>query len=245
MDSGETLFSIRSANKIYRMGEVDVAALRDASLDVRVGEFLTIVGPSGSGKSTLLNLIGGMDRPTSGEVLFYGGNGSASGPEDLAKASKARLTRFRREEVGFVFQFFNLVPTLTARENIQVTTEIARDPLDSREILERVGLAERADHFPAQLSGGEQQRVSIARALAGNPGLILCDEPTGALDTDTSRQILRILFDLKDRYRKTVVLVTHDVAICQVANRVARLHDGRIASIWENENRMTVEEMEW
>ncbi|HUT23410.1 MAG TPA: ABC transporter ATP-binding protein [Sumerlaeia bacterium] len=249
-----SIISVRSASKIYRMGEVDVVALDEASLDVYRGELLVIVGPSGSGKSTLLNLIGGMDRPTSGQVLFFGGpvdgEGRSSAPEaergeDLASAPSARLTQYRRNEIGFIFQFFNLVPSLTARENIQVATEIASEPLDAMETLEMVGLAERADHFPAQLSGGEQQRVAIARALAGNPRLILCDEPTGAIDTETSKQILGLVTDLKQRLNKTVVVVTHNTAIPQLADRTARLHDGRIVSIEKNESPVPADRMTW
>jgi len=175
MEERPVVFSVESVSKVYRMGEVDVPALRDASIEIYDGEFLIIVGPSGSGKSTLLNLIGGMDRPTSGTVTFDG--------EALSEVSDRALTMFRRNQVGFVFQFFNLIPTLTALENVQVAIEIVKDPVDPMEALRLVGLEDRADHFPSQLSGGEQQRVAIARALASNPRLLLCDEPTGALES--------------------------------------------------------------
>jgi putative ABC transport system ATP-binding protein len=219
------------------MGEVDVPALRDASLDINGGEVLIVVGPSGSGKSTLLNLIGGMDRPTSGEV-WYGGH-------DLARASDRELSLYRRTQVGFVFQFYNLVPMLTALENIQVATEIADDPLDPLQALHLVGLEDRAQHFPAQLSGGQQQRVAIARALASNPRLLLCDEPTGALDLATSRQVLGLLVDLKQRLGKTVVLITHNNAIAGIGERVAAIGDGTIHTVQPNPSPTPVDEVAW
>ncbi len=231
------ILSVRSASKIYRMGEVDVPALRDATLDIFDGEFLIIVGPSGSGKSTLLNLIGGMDRPTSGAVKFL--------DQDLSTGSDWELTQFRRLEVGFVFQFYNLVPTLTALENVQVAAEIANDPMDPMKALELVNLADRADHFPSQMSGGQQQRVSVARALAGNPRLLLCDEPTGALDQETSRQVLGMLVELNRTLGKTVVLITHNGAIAGLGDRVAVIRDGTIASVEVNEHPTPVEEIRW
>ncbi len=236
-DERRVIFSVQNASKIYRMGEVDVPALRDANLDVYEKEVLIIVGPSGSGKSTLLNMIGGMDRPSSGKLIFEG--------RDLSSASDRELTMFRRNQVGFVFQFYNLVPTLTALENVQVAVEIVPDPMDPKEALHLVGLKDRADHFPSQLSGGEQQRVSIARALAGNPTLFLCDEPTGALDVETSRQVLGLLNDLCLNLGKTVVLITHNGAIAGMGHRTARIRDGAIASIGENQNRVPVEEIRW
>jgi len=232
-----TLVSVRSVSKVYRMGEVDVPALRDASLEVYDGEFLIIVGPSGSGKSTLLNLIGGMDRPTAGTVHFL--------DQDLSAASDRELTLYRRRQVGFVFQFYNLVPTLTAVENVQVATEVVREPMDVAEALGLVGLADRANHFPSQLSGGEQQRVAVARALASNPRLLLCDEPTGALDLETSRQVLGLLAELNRTLSKTVVLITHNNAIADVGHRVAVIHDGRIGSIRVNHTPKPVEQVEW
>jgi putative ABC transport system ATP-binding protein len=236
-EPNKVILSVKSACKIYRMGEVDVHALRDASIDIREGEFLIVEGPSGSGKSTLLNLIGGMDRPSSGSIVFL--------DRDLSSASDYELTLFRREQVGFIFQFYNLVPTLTALENVQVAVELVSDPLDPQEALSMVGLADRADHFPSQLSGGQQQRVSIARALAGNPTLLLCDEPTGALDIDTSRQVLGMLINLSRNLGKTVVLITHNPAIAGLGDRVARIRDGSITSIRRNENPTPIEQLRW
>jgi len=219
----EPLLRLLEVSKIYRMGEVEVPALRQASLEVLEGEFLVILGQSGSGKSTLLNLLGGMDRPTSGQVLF--------GDQDLARASDKALTLYRRYQIGFVFQFFNLVPTLTALENVEVVVEIARNPMKAEEALRLVGLEQRGHHFPSQLSGGQQQRVAIARALAGNPRLLLCDEPTGNLDSETSRQILDLLLDVNQRMGKTVVMITHDLESARIGHRVAELKDGVITSV--------------
>jgi len=233
----QAIVSVRSVSKIYRMGEVDVPALRDASLDLLDGEFLIIVGPSGSGKSTLLNMIGGMDHPTSGTIRFL--------DQDLSAASDRELTLYRRTQVGFIFQFYNLVPTLTALENVQVATEVVAAPMDAMEALELVGLADRASHFPSQLSGGEQQRVATARALASNPRLLLCDEPTGALDLETSRQVLGLLLRLNRELGKTVVLITHNGAIAGIGHRVATIHDGSIGAIEVNDPPKPVEQVEW
>jgi putative ABC transport system ATP-binding protein len=233
----QVIVSVQSASKIYRMGEVDVPALREATLDIYDGEFLTIVGPSGSGKSTLLNLVGGMDRPTSGTLRFL--------DEEISRYSDRQLTLYRRTEIGFIFQFYNLIPTLTAVENVEVAVEVVPDPLDSMEALRMVGLEDRAGHFPSQLSGGEQQRVSVARALASNPRLLLCDEPTGALDLETSRQVLALLLDLNRTLRKTVVLITHNSAIAGIGDRVARMRDGAIYSMEVNEEPTPVEQVEW
>ena len=233
----QVIVSARSVSKVYRMGEVDVPALRDASLDVYDGEFLIIIGPSGSGKSTLLNLIGGMDRPTSGEVWFL--------DQELSAASDRELTLYRRTQVGFIFQFYNLVPTLTALENVQVATEVVAEPMDAADALDLVGLADRAGHFPSQLSGGEQQRVAVARALASNPRLLLCDEPTGALDLETSREVLGLLVELTERLAKTVVLITHNGAIADIGHRVAVIHDGAIGTIRVNAEPKPVEQVEW
>lgn len=235
--ASDVLISTRSVSRIYRMGEVDVPALRDASIDIRDGEFLVIVGPSGSGKSTLLNMIGGMDRPTEGTVTYL--------DRDISAASDRELTIYRRQEIGFVFQFFNLVPSLTAIENVQVAIEIVDEPLDAMEALRLVGLEDRATHFPSQLSGGQQQRVAIARALAGNPRLLLCDEPTGALDLETSRQVLSLLTNLNRDLGKTVVLITHNNAIAQVGDRVAVIRDGVIAEVRVNERPRSAEEIDW
>lgn len=229
--------SIRSASRVYRMGEVDVRALRDATLDIIDGEFLIIVGPSGSGKSTLLNLVGGMDRPTSGTVTFEG--------ETISDYSDRKLTMYRRTQVGFIFQFYNLIPSLTALENVQVAIEVVPKPLDPMDALNMVGLQDRASHFPSQLSGGEQQRVSVARALASNPRLLLCDEPTGALDLETSRQVLRLLVDLNRDLGKTVVLITHNSAIAGIGRRVAHIRDGAIHSVELNETPTPPETVVW
>ncbi len=240
MDAAQTpdvVLSVHSASKVYRMGEVDVPALREATLDIYDGEFLIIVGPSGSGKTTLLNLIGGMDRPTSGTVKFLG--------EDISTATDKRLTLYRRRQVGFVFQFFNLVPSLTAQENVEVAGEIADDPMEVVEALGLVGLEDRAAHFPSQLSGGEQQRVAVARALAGNPRLLMCDEPTGALDMGTSRQVLGLLSGLNRNLSKTVVLVTHNNAIAGIGDRVVVIRAGGIAAVRINESPTPASEVTW
>lgn len=219
------------------MGEVSVVVLKNVSLEIRHGEFLAMVGPSGSGKTTILNLIGGMDRPTAGSVFYK--------EQDLAQATDRELTRYRREVIGFVFQFYNLVPNLTARENILVSTEIAAAPRDVDEVLQRVGLEHRADHFPSQLSGGEQQRVSIARAVAKNPELLLCDEPTGALDFETGKRVLRLLVDLNRQLGKTVVVITHNAALAEVADRVIHLRSGEISEVTENPHPVAPEEVVW
>lgn len=233
----EAILAARAVSKVYRMGEVDVHALREATLDVLDGEFLIVVGPSGSGKTTLLNILGGMDRPTSGSVLYLA--------MDLTRASARELTLYRRNDVGFIFQFFNLVPTLTARENVEVATAVAREPMDPREALRLVRLAERGDHFPAQLSGGERQRVAIARAVASNPRLLLCDEPTGSLDLETSRQVLGFLVELNRAMGKTVIVITHNSAIASIGHRVAHLRDGAIRSVSVNQSPMPVERVQW
>ena len=231
------LLRISHASRVYRMGEITVPALRDASLDIHEGEVLVVVGPSGSGKSTLLNLIGGMDRPSGGRIEY--------GNQVLSEFNDSQLTLYRRHEVGFVFQFYNLVPTLTALENVEVATEISRDPMDATEVLDIVGLGHRHDHFPSQLSGGEQQRVAIARAIASNPRLLLCDEPTGALDITTSREVLRLLLRFNKELGKTLIIITHNVALCGIADRIAHIRDGTIASIHANEHRVPVEEIDW
>lgn len=228
--------SLENVSKSYRMGEVDVHALRQTELTIEEGELLAILGPSGSGKSTLLNLIGGLDHPTTGVIRFAG--------RDLARASDRELTLFRRHNIGFVFQFFNLVPTLTALENVQVAVEIAEHPMAAEEALRLVGLQERAQHFPSQLSGGEQQRVAIARALATNPRLLLCDEPTGNLDSATGRRILELLWDVNQRLGQTVVVITHSLAVAAMADRVATLRDGRVASLQRNAHKTHPRELE-
>jgi putative ABC transport system ATP-binding protein len=220
----KVVLSVQAASKVYRMGEVDVPALREVSIDIYDGEFIIVVGPSGSGKTTLLNLIGGMDRPTSGTVRFL--------DQDLSKASDRQLTSYRRNQ-------------LTALENVQVAVEIVEEPMDPMEALRVVGLEDRADHFPSQLSGGEQQRVSVARALASNPRLLLCDEPTGAVDLENGKQILGLLAKVNRELRKTVVLITHNGAIADIGDRVALIRDGSIHSIKANEPPKPVEEIAW
>ncbi|HRX78616.1 MAG TPA: ABC transporter ATP-binding protein [Pirellulaceae bacterium] len=236
-NADESILELTDIRRTFRMGEVSVQVLKGVSFRVRRGEFLAVVGPSGSGKTTILNLIGGLDSPTSGTIRYR--------DQDLTKASSRELTRYRREAVGFVFQFYNLVPNLTARENILVTTEIAQSPRDVDEVLELVDLTDRADHFPAQLSGGEQQRIAIARAVAGNPELLLCDEPTGALDFETGKKVLRVLLDLNRQLGKTVVVITHNSALAQVADRVIHLRSGEISSVEVNESPIAPEEVEW
>jgi putative ABC transport system ATP-binding protein len=232
-----TLLRLEGAGRIFTMGEVEVAALVDVDLAIARGEFLVVLGPSGSGKSTLLNLVGGTDRPTAGHVWL--------GERDLARASDEELTEYRRTEVGFIFQFYNLVPTLTALENVQVAAELVRDPVEPAAALALVDLADRADHFPAQLSGGEQQRVAVARALAKRPRLLLADEPTGALDIPTARRVLSILQRLNRDQRLTVVLITHNPAIARIADRVVRLVSGRISEIRVNESPIPADEVSW
>jgi len=212
-------------------------ALRGADFAAGAGEIVAVMGPSGSGKSTILNIVGGLDTATEGRVFFR--------DREMTSFTAAELTRYRRDTVGFVFQFYNLVPNLSARENVMVSTEISDDPLDVDEALEMVGLEERLDHFPAQMSGGEQQRVAIARALAKNPDLLLCDEPTGALDVATGKLVLRLLVDLKTRLGKTVVLITHNSAIAQVADRVIRLRSGQVVEVAENPEPLPPEEVTW
>lgn len=215
-------------NKLYRMGEVTVEALKEASFELMEGELVVVLGPSGSGKSTLLNIVGGMDKPSGGSLYYKG--------TPLHQADARQLTFYRRNEVGFVFQFYNLMPNLTALENISLSVQIAQNPLSAEELLEQVGLSDRGNHFPSQLSGGEQQRIALARALAKNPQMLLCDEPTGALDFKTSIQILSLLKSFCDIYSKTVVIITHNTAIAQIAHRVFYLKDGRLERIKNNEH---------
>jgi putative ABC transport system ATP-binding protein len=233
----KVLISTRDLSKIYHMGEVSVEALRDATLDIYEGEFVVILGPSGSGKSTLLNIIGGMDTPTHGKVFFRG--------QELGDLDDNELTRYRRENIGFIFQFYNLLPNLTARENVELVTDMSADPLDVMEVLDKVGLKERADHFPSQLSGGEQQRVAVARAVAKNPEMLLCDEPTGALDNVTGRVVLKVLKEINRSLGKTVIVITHNAAIAEMADRVLYLSSGRIVNIRTIENPVDPERIEW
>jgi len=231
------LLRLENVNKTFQMGEVAVEALRDIDLDILDGELLAMVGPSGSGKTTILNLIGGLDTVSGGRVWFR--------DQEMTAFDRDELTRYRRDTVGFVFQFYNLVPNLTARENVMVATEISRDPMDVIESLRLVGLEDRMDHFPSQLSGGEQQRVAIARAIAKNPQLVLCDEPTGALDFQTGKRVLRLLVDLKERLGKTIVLITHNGALARAADRIVRLRSGQIVETSVNEQPIPPEEIVW
>ncbi|HET8725191.1 MAG TPA: ABC transporter ATP-binding protein [Anaeromyxobacteraceae bacterium] len=230
-------FEAVGITKVYPMGEVEVHALRGVDLSVWDGELLVILGPSGSGKSTLLNVLGGLDVPTTGVVRYR--------EHDLAHADEHALTTYRREHVGFVFQFYNLVPSLTARENVALAAEIAPRPLPAEEALGRVGLSGRLDHFPSQLSGGEQQRVAIARAIAKRPDVLLCDEPTGALDAATGRSVLRVLDEVNRELGTTVALITHNAAIGGMADRVVHMADGRIAREQRNPRRASPEEISW
>ncbi len=231
------LLRLENVDKTFRMGEVSVEALRDVSLEIHEAEFLVMVGPSGSGKSTILNIVGGLDTPTAGRVWFR--------DREMSGFSTAELTQYRRDTVGFVFQFYNLVSNLSARENVMVSTELSDDPIDPDEALRMVELDDRMEHFPAQLSGGEQQRVAIARALAKNPALVLCDEPTGALDFNAGKRVLRMLVDLKQRLGKTIVLITHNSAIAPVADRVIRLRSGQIVEVHANPKPVPPEEISW
>jgi len=233
----EVIFKAEGLTKIYRMGEVEVHALRGIDLLLYAGELVVLLGPSGSGKSTLLNILGGLDVPTAGHVWYHG--------EDLTSASDAELTAFRREHVGFVFQFYNLIPSLTARENVAIVTEIAPQPLAPEEALTMVGLTDRLDHFPAQLSGGEQQRVAIARAIAKRPVVMLCDEPTGALDSSTGIRVLDALEQVNRTMGTTTVIITHNVDIARMAHRVLYMADGRIVREQVNEQRIAARELHW
>ncbi len=233
----DVLYKVRNLFKTYPMGEVEVHALRGVDLEIYDGEFLVLLGPSGSGKSTLLNLVGGMDSPTSGSVSLRG--------TEIAGFTEGRLTAYRREHVGFIFQFFNLIPSLTARENIELATHISSDPLAIEEVLELVNLSDRADHFPSQLSGGEQQRVAIARAVCKNPEVLLGDEPTGALDYETGKLVLEVLRRVHRTAEKTVVVVTHNAAIGRMANRVVRLRSGTIQDVTVNENPVEPKDLTW
>jgi putative ABC transport system ATP-binding protein len=235
--SDRILMKLDRVTKNYVMGEVTVEALRETVLEIRDGELLVILGPSGSGKSTLLNIMGGMDLPSSGRAYYRG--------EDLSRAGDRQLTRFRRNEVGFVFQFFNLIPDLTARENVELAANLVDSPLPVEQVLKEVGLADRMDHFPSQLSGGEQQRVAIARAIVKNPRLLLCDEPTGNLDYQTGKLILSLLAAVNRERGRTVVIVTHNTAIGAMAGRIVRMRSGRIVEITENPNPVSPERIEW
>ena len=226
-----------NVGKTYQMGEVEIRALRDATFTIEKGELVVIVGPSGAGKTTLLNILGGMDQLSDGRVTLDG--------QEISALNKKQLTEYRRHDVGFVFQFYNLIGNLTALENVELANQICRDPLDAAQVLKDVGLTERMKNFPSQLSGGEQQRVAIARALAKNPKLLLCDEPTGALDYQTGKAILQLLQDTGRRTGMTVVIITHNGALTAMADRVIRVKNGTVDSVMLNENPQNIAEIEW
>jgi putative ABC transport system ATP-binding protein len=233
----EQVFRARAVRKVYRTGTVEIEALRGIDLDVFSGEFIVLLGPSGSGKSTLLNILGGLDAPTSGELRWR--------DHDLVGADERELTRFRREHVGFVFQFYNLIGSLTARENVALVTDLAQQPMRPEDALAIVGLAERMDHFPAQLSGGEQQRVAIARAVAKRPDVLLCDEPTGALDYPTGKVVLEVIARINAELGTTAIVITHNAAIAGMADRVLRLGDGRLVADEANPHKITPAQLSW
>ena len=232
-----SVFWARDVTKVYHMGEIDVHALRGVDVDLYEGEFVVLLGPSGSGKSTLLNILGGLDIPTTGSVRYR--------DLDLTQSDDRQLTRYRRDHVGFVFQFYNLIPSLTARENVALVTEVARHPMPPEDALALVGLEHRFDHFPAQLSGGEQQRVAIARAIAKRPDVLLCDEPTGALDYSTGVVVLEVIERVNRELGTTTAVITHNAGISAMADRVVSLSDGRIASVHENDAKRSPRELEW
>ena len=233
----EHFVEFREVRKTYTMGEVTINALHDASFHIEKGEVCVIVGPSGAGKTTLLNILGGMDTLSEGQVIVDG--------KDVSRYSEKELTTYRRFDVGFVFQFYNLIGNLTALENVEMATQLSKDPLDPMEMMKLVGLEERALNFPSQLSGGEQQRVSIARALAKNPKLLLCDEPTGALDYVTGKQVLKLLQDTSRKTGMTVVIITHNSALTAMADRVIKVKNGTVVDMHINDNAIPVEEIEW
>ncbi|MFO0697234.1 MAG: ABC transporter ATP-binding protein [Polyangiales bacterium] len=231
------VLTARGLTKVYRTGDVEVHALRGVDLDLYAGELVVLLGPSGSGKSTLFNILGGLDAPSGGELVYR--------DHDLLRADEAELTRYRSEHVGFVFQFYNLIPALTARENVELVHELVPKGMPSEEALRLVGLGDRLDHFPSQLSGGEQQRVAIARAVAKLPDLLFCDEPTGALDVETGRIVLEALLRVNRELRTTTALITHNAAIARIADRVLRFSRGRIVAIERNESRLSPMEIDW
>ena len=228
---------LQDITKIYKMGEIEIRAADNISFSIDKGECVVIVGPSGAGKTTVLNILGGMDTATSGKLLVDS--------EDITAYNSRKLTEYRREDIGFVFQFYNLVPNLTALENVELALQICRDPLDAKEVLEEVGLGDRLNNFPAQLSGGEQQRVSIARALAKNPKLLLCDEPTGALDYNTGKSILKLLQNMCRERGMTVIVITHNQAIAPMADRLIHIKNGQVSQMELNENPMSIDDIEW
>ena len=233
----EDFIKIYKVNKRYKMGDHTIVALNDISFSIKEGEFVVVVGPSGAGKTTVLNLLGGMDSSDSGDIILDG--------KRINELNERQLTKYRRHDVGFVFQFYNLVQNLTALENVELASEICQDSLDPKQVLEDVGLEDRMSNFPAQLSGGEQQRVSIARALAKNPKILLCDEPTGALDYDTGKSILKLLQDTNRKNNKTVIVITHNQAISQIADRIIHIRNGQVDKFELNHKPLPVERIEW
>lgn len=231
------IIDFNNVTKTYKVGEVEINALSGVDFDIYEGEFVVVLGASGAGKSTILNILGGMDSATGGEIIVNG--------EDIKNYNDKQLTKYRRDNVGFVFQFYNLVSNLTALENVEFAAEVCKNHLDAKEILLRVGLAERAKNFPTQLSGGEQQRVAIARAIAKNPLLLLCDEPTGALDYITGKKVLQLLEEVNNEFNKTVVLITHNSLLAPMADKVIRVKSGKIESVTYNERKVSVKELEW
>lgn len=233
----EEFVKLVDITKIYHMGEVEIRAVDNINFSIKKGEFVVIVGPSGAGKTTVLNILGGMDTATSGTLTVDG--------DDITAYDSRQLTGYRRDDIGFVFQFYNLIPNLTALENVELALQICRDPLDAKTVLEDVGLGGRLDNFPAQLSGGEQQRVSIARALAKNPKLLLCDEPTGALDYNTGKAILKLLQNMCRERKMTVIVITHNQALAPMADRLIHIKNGQVSHMEINENPMSIDEIEW
>ena len=233
----DTFVKLENITKIYHMGEVEIRAVDGIDFSIQKGEFVVIVGPSGAGKTTVLNMLGGMDTASGGRITVDG--------QDITKYSERQLTGYRRDDIGFVFQFYNLIPNLTALENVEMALQICRNPLDARAVLKEVGLEERMDNFPAQLSGGEQQRVSIARALAKNPKLLLCDEPTGALDYNTGKAILKLLQEMCREKGMTVIVITHNSALAPMADRLIKIKNGKVSSMKVNENPISIDEIEW
>lgn len=233
----DTFVKLENITKIYHMGEVEIRAVDGIDFSIQKGEFIVIVGPSGAGKTTVLNILGGMDTASGGRITVDG--------QDITKYSERQLTGYRRDDIGFVFQFYNLIPNLTALENVEMALQICRNPLDARAVLKEVGLEERMDNFPAQLSGGEQQRVSIARALAKNPKLLLCDEPTGALDYNTGKAILKLLQEMCREKGMTVIVITHNSALAPMADRLIKIKNGKVSSMKVNENPISIDEIEW
>ena len=233
----DTFVKLENITKIYHMGEVEIRAADNINFSIKKGEFVVIVGPSGAGKTTVLNILGGMDTATGGTLTVDG--------KDITAYDSRQLTGYRRDDIGFVFQFHNLIPNLTALENVELALQICKDPLDAKKVLEDVGLGDRLDNFPAQLSGGEQQRVSIARALAKNPKLLLCDEPTGALDYNTGKAILKLLQNMCRERGMTVIVITHNQALAPMADRLIHIKNGQVSHMETNENPMSIDEIEW